>query len=371
MKTKEHIQQNPYRVMGVCTTDPLSHISWQNSRMKAHAAINKEVCCMMDMAAVFGSRPGRQAEALSAANTALCSPMGRLTHGLFWFMSLTDTDASVLETLAMDGDLMAAEKAWEMDTGGMSSLQNRMVCCLLRGSRYYPKALRLASRLYATHGSAFIRLVSKGFDVITPDRLMPAFLAEVIRHSEGKDAQWEKAVERLGDETIALQWAEAKAEALIAVLRDALYVAKAAEIHEALDHYRIAIALKKLADPLLKSLRRLRERHPVLLSRYASIADEVCEEVTSRGISYHNRSAWFPGKKERVLELERFCYRHAMSLHGKRKAQENVNMSLGRPIMAPLFPNASPDRLTAGDRMKANAGIMAILNALRERKDSI
>ena len=369
MKAKELIQQNPYRVMGVSANAPLVLISTQNSWMKAYAAIGKAVYCPHDMTPVFGDSPSRKTGDLAAALAALSTPMSRLTNGMFWFMNLTETDPEAFTILASEGDIKSAVRTWETDPHGMSSLQNRLVCCLLRGSRYYAEALRLASELYTVYGAEFIRRISNGFDVIPPERLMSVFLRETAGHLEAETGRWDKAVERLGDDTVSLQWAEAKADRLVEALKKAVAVAKTTEIHVPKDHYRIADTLRRQSEPLLIRLRQLRNQHPVLLSRYASMANEVCNEVSSRGICYHNETFWFPGKREKVLKLEQFCYRYTMSIKGKRTARTNVNMSLSRRDDAPLFPNGTPDNLNEDDRKKANAGIGAILNALARYKN--
>lgn len=368
MKIKDCIQNNPFRVMGAFSNDSSDVISTNNSRMKAYAAIGKTVSCRQDMESVFGSEPNRQVDALASSVAALSSPEGRLINGLFWFMNLTDTDAKAFAVLARDGDLLEARKIWEEGEQNMSSLQNQLMCCLLMDTRSYSKALQLASTLYEKYGYEFIVTVSNGFEVVTPDKLMSAFFTEIVKASDGKCLSWDKAVKRLGNEAIDLQWTEAKATLHIGKLQDALNVAKTTEIHSTKDNYDIAVALKNQADPHLKALKVLKADHPVLLSRYATIADSVCEEILNREIEYYNHIGWFSGKADRVLVLERFCYRYAATIRFKDRCKLNINITMGRSESAPLFPNGMPDKLFfESDRKKRNAGICAILDAVRER----
>ena len=368
MKIKDCIQKNPFRVMGAFSNDSSDIISTNNSRMKAFAAIGKTVSYRQDMESVFGSEPNRQVDALASSVAALSSPEGRLINGLFWFMNLTDTDANAFAVLARDGDLLEARKIWEEGEQNMSSLQNQLMCCLLMDTRSYSKALQLASTLYEKYGYEFIVTISNGFEVVTPDKLMSVFFNEIVKASDGKCLCWDKAVKRLGNEAIDLQWTEAKAMLHISKLQDALNVAKTTEIHSTKDNYDIAVALKNQADPHLKALKVLKADHPVLLSRYATIADAVCEEILNREIEYYNHIGWFSGKADRVLVLERFCYRNAATIRFKDRCKLNINITLGRNESAPLFPNGKPDKLVSeSDRMKRNAGIYAILDAVRER----
>ena len=365
MKIKDFIQDNPFRVMGVFTNDSSNVMSTNHSRMKAFAAIGKTVYYSQDMVSVFGSAPDRKVDALAACVSTLSSPVERLLNGLFWFMNLTATDAKALAALAQGGDPLEARKIWEEGEQDMSSLQNQLVCCLLKDPRSYSRAIQLASTLYSKYGQELIVTVSKGFEVITPDELMPTFFAEIVRASEGDCWWWDKAVKRQGSESIDLQWTEAKVSRHITLLQDALNVAKTTEIHSIQDNYNIAESLMKRAEPHLKALKVLNDKHPYLLSRYATIADTLCEEILDREIEYYNHKGWFSSKKERLLVFERFCYRYAATIRFKDRCQININITMGRPKDAPLFSNGKPDNLmSASDRKKRNAGIIAILDAL-------
>lgn len=369
MKFKDFIQNNPFRVMGVFTNDSSDIISTNNSRMKAFAVIGKVVSFWQDMISVFGTEPYRKVETLASSVAALSSPEGRLRSGLFWFMNLNATDARALAALARGGDLLEARKIWEDGEQNMSSLQNQLMCCLLKDPRSYSKALQLASTLYRKYGHDFVVTVCNGFEVVSPDQLMSMFLTEIVKASDGDCWWWDKAVKRLGSEAIDLQWTEAKAMLHLSKLQDALNVAKTTEIHSTQDNYDIAVALMKLAEPHLKALKALNDGHPALLSHYATIADAVCEEILNREIEYYNHIGWFSGKADRVLVLKHFCYRYAATVRFKDRCRLNINIVMGRSSNAPVFPNGMPDKLFfESDRKKRNAGICAILDAVREKK---
>ena len=369
MNIKDYIQNNPFRVMGVFTNDSANILSSNHSRMKAFAAIGKDVAFSQDMISVFGSKPCRNADALATSIAAISSPEGRLHYGVFWFMNLTATDAKALAALARNGNLLEARQIWEEGEHNMSSLQNQLMCCLLKDPRSYSKALQLASVLYNDFGYEFIKTVSAGFEVITPDKLMPTFLTEIVKASDGVCCWWDKAVQRMGSKVIELQWAEAKATRHIVKLQDSLNVAKTTEIRSTQDNYDIAVTLMKQAEPHLKALKKLKDNHPVLLSRYSTIADAICEEILDREIEYHNHIGWFSGKTERVFVLKRFSYCYASSIRLKDRIQLNINISLGRSDSAPLFPNGMPDNLILeSDRKKRGLTLCAILSALETAK---
>lgn len=368
MNIKEFIQNNPFRVMGAFTNDSSNVMASNHSRMKAFAAIGKPVFFSQDMVSVFGTCPNRQVAALTTNAAVLSLPEGRLLNGLFWFMNLTATDAKALAVLARGGNLLEARKIWEAGEQDMSALQNQLICCLLMDSRSYSKALQLASTLYARYGYEFIATVSNGLEVIAPDKLMPTFLTEIVQASDGVCGWWDKAVKRQGSKTIDQQWTESKATLHIRELQDALNVAKTTEIHATQDNYDIAMALMHQAEPHLKALKALKEQHSVLLSRYTTIADTVCEEILNREIEYYNHIGWFSGKADKVLVLERFCYRYAATVRFKDRCRLNINITMGRKEDAPLFANGMPDKLIfESKRKKRNAGICAILSGLMDK----
>lgn len=369
MNIKDYIQDNPFRVMGVFTNDSASALSSNHSRMKAFAAIGKDVAFLQDMESVFDSKPSRNTDALATSIAAISSPEGRLRYGLFWFMNLTATDAKALAALARDGNLLDARQIWEEGEQNMSSLQNQLMCCLLKDPRSYSKALQIALSLYTKYAREFILTVSNGFNPITPDSLLPTFLAEIVKFSDGKIWWWNKAVKRLGNETIGHLWSEAKATLHISKLQHALNVAKTTEILSTQDNYDIAFCLMQQAEPHLKALKELKEEHPLLISRYITIADAVCEEILNREIEYYNHIGWFVGKADHVLVLERFCYRYAATIRFKDRCRLSINITMGRKEDAPLFPNGTPDKLIfESERKKRNTALCAIVAALETVK---
>ncbi len=351
--------------MGAATSDSSTTLSSNNSRMKAYAAIGKSVSFPMDMDIVFGAKADRSQSSLVSYMSSLSVPKDRLRHGLFWFMNLTETDAHALAVLRQTGDLLEARKVWEDGEQDMSALQNQLVCCLLKDPRSYSKAIQVASRLYQRYGSELIQTISNGFNVISPDKLLLMLLEEVVVASDGDCWWWDKAMKRSGISHIDDLWTEAKATSLIAKIEQALNVAQSSECRNVQAHYDLAYKLMKHTEPMLKSLKALTDAHPVLLSRYSTIAEAVGEFVLHNEIEYYNHIGWVSGLTERSLELERFCYRYAATVRFRDRCRLNINITMGRTEDAPLFPNGKPDKLTfESERKKRNAGISAILSGL-------
>ena len=366
MNIRDYIKNNPYRVLGIATTDSSATLMSNNSRIKAFASIGKEVSFPFDFDSVFGEKPKRHPDHMAAAMSALSTPEGRLRYGMFWFMNITPTDARALAALAQGCDLVEARKIWEEGEQNMSSLQNQLVCCLLKDTRSYSKALQLAHTLYYIYGTEFILAVGNGFEVVASEKLLSTFFTEIVKASEGDCKCWDKAVARCDQVRFSSLWAEAKAFPLLEKLQDALNVAQSTERMKPQDHFAIAFRLMKQAEPLLKQLKALASVHPKLQSRYSTIADTIAEEVLDREITYWNRSPWSRRQKEKVMPLMCFCYRYACYVRFKKRCKENINRVLGRKEDAPLFPNGKPDNHSASDRKKCNAGISGILLALQE-----
>lgn len=368
MIIKDFIQNNPFRGMGVATSDSSTTLSSNSSRMKAYAAIGKSVAFPMDMNVIFDEKVKRNSYSLVAYTSSLSVPMERLRYGLFWFMNLTESDALALSVLHQTGDLQKARKLWEDTEENMSSLQNQLVCCLLEAPHTYAKAIQIASNLYERYGSEFILTVSNGFNVVTPDRLLPMFFEEIVMAFDGDCRWWDKAVKDCGIGHIDDLWAEIKGNFLIAKIQQALNVAQSSECHTPQAHFDIAHGLMKQTEPMLKTLRALSDVHIVLLSRYSTVADAVGKFVLENEIEYYNHTSWFPGKENKVLVLERFCYRYAATIRFKERCRLNINITLRRKDNAPLFSNGMPDGLAfESERQKRNAGICAILSSLGNR----
>lgn len=369
MSVKDYIQNNPFRGLGVATSDSQTILSSNNSRIKVYASVGKSVSFSMDMDMVFGTKVNRSPSALAAYMSSLSVPFDSLRHGLFWFMNLTETDAQALSILRQTGCLLEARKFWETNEQNMSSLQNQLVCCLLMDSRTYSKALQIAFRLYKSYGSELIQTISKGFNVITSDKLLPLFLEEIVKASDG-DYCWDKAVKRSHIPCIEHLWVETKATYFLAQLQQAFSIAKSSECLTPQDHYDIAYELMKLTQPKLKILKTLTDTHPVLLSRYSTIAEEVGEFVLDNGIEYCNHIGWFSGKADKMLVLERFCYCYAATVRFKDRCRLNINITLGRKEDSPLFPNGKPDNLFfESERRQRNDSLCAIISALETAKN--
>ena len=343
MTTKYHVQNNPYRGMGVATSDSLTTLSLNNSRMKVYASIGQSVSFLMDLDIVFGEKPDRSKSSLISYMSSLSTPADRLRYGLFWFMNLTGTDSYALALLRQTGNLLQARKLWEDAEQNMSSLQNQLVCCLLMDPRSYSRAIQVASCLYRNYGSELIQVISNGFNVITPDKLLPMFLNEIAMVSDGNYSSWDKAVTRSGIDSIESLWADTKATLLLAKIQQALNVAQSSECFTPQAHYDIAYDLMKQTEPMLNMFKDLSEAHPVLLSRYATIAETVGEFVLDNEIEYYNHTGWFSAKTNKALILERFCYRHAATVRFKDRCRLNINITLGRDDNAPLLANGMPD----------------------------
>lgn len=370
MRSKEYLKNNPYRVLGVATTDSPATRMQRQSRIKAFASIGKTVTFPMDLFSVYGSHPERDEAAISAARSLLSTPKDRLLHGMFWFMNLTATDAEALAVLFETGNLLEVRRMWEQAEQNMSAVQNQLVCCLLMDPRAYAKALQLAYELYTHFGYEFITTLCGGVQVVTPDRLMPLFM-EVVTNFAGSDSSWwDKAVKRCNNAAIDNHWAEAKAGPLIAQLQVALNIARSTECHTPQHHFDIATRLMKQAEPFLKPLKALAATHPQLYSRYATITDTVAETVLDHEIEYSLRTDWYIKKSERCMVLMCFCYRYACTVRFKNRCQKNINIVLGRLENAPLFPNGQPDNLILEvNRQKRNDAICAIVSALEAAQE--
>ena len=369
MLIKEYIKNNPYRVLGVVANDSPATLMSHYSQMKAFSFIGKSVSFPQDFDRFFGEKPERHPAALDSALAALSTPEGRLRHAMFWFVNDTATDAEALTVLAQSGSPSKALRVWEKAEGSFSAAHNMIVCNLLMGPSEYPSAVFLACLYYDFLGEELASSVRGGFNGGTNyDVLMSVFLDEIVKSAEGDFHCWDEAVKIGSNGWLDELWPEAKAKPLLEQLQEAFNVAISTERLTPQDLFDMARRLMNQAEPLLKSLKAMTSAYPKLLSRYSTIADTIAEKVLDWEITYWNHTPWDLDKEDRVLPLQRFCYRYACSVRLKNRCQKNINVVLGREEDARLFPNGMPDNLVLeSDRKKRNTAISGIIAALGER----
>ena len=149
------VENNPYRILGVYANSPKRDILANDGRMRAFLRVGRAVSFPLDLNGLLPSI-NRTTETIQQANTALSLPQDQLKYAMFWFLNVTPIDRIAFNHL-FAGNMDEALELWKRREG-LSSLQNRMMCYLIKGKYVY--AAGMADRLYQKYGSDFCNLIS-------------------------------------------------------------------------------------------------------------------------------------------------------------------------------------------------------------------
>lgn len=137
------LNNNPYRLLGVYANSPTKERLANHNRMKAFLKVGKPVSFPLDLPRYL--QPNNRTDALVAdADAKLALPKEQMFYAQFWFVKTTPLDDVAFNHL-IAGELSKAEEIWQKKET-FSSLQNSIVCALMRGD--YAQALSCAEALY-------------------------------------------------------------------------------------------------------------------------------------------------------------------------------------------------------------------------------
>ena len=137
------LQNNPYRLLGVYSNSPIKERLANHNRMKAFLKVGKPVSFPLDLPQYF-SPINRTESSIADAKAKLTLPKDQIFYAQFWLVQITPIDAVALNHL-IAGEIAKAEEIWQKKESA-SSLQNRIVCALIRND--YASAIALAEILY-------------------------------------------------------------------------------------------------------------------------------------------------------------------------------------------------------------------------------
>lgn len=148
------IRNNPYRILGVYSTSPQREVVANQGRMKAFLHVGKSISFPLDLRNVLPAI-SRTEENVKDAAAKLALPADQLLYAQFWFANVTQFDDIACAKLVA-GDMDGAIYIWSKKDNA-SSLQNRIVCALIR--ERYQDAVSYAERLYSNYAEEFVRIV--------------------------------------------------------------------------------------------------------------------------------------------------------------------------------------------------------------------
>ena len=89
------VQDNPYRVLGVCSQVSLRNISSNHKKMMTEVIKGKDIHLSLDLASLM-KEPLRTPRRLDQAKSQLLSARGRILYAMFWFVDTNKLDHAAL-----------------------------------------------------------------------------------------------------------------------------------------------------------------------------------------------------------------------------------------------------------------------------------
>lgn len=324
------LQENPYRQLGVFANSPTKERIANHNRLKAFLKVGKQMEFPLDLPQLL-STINRTIDSVAEAEAKLTLPNEQVKYAQFWFIKSTPLDGIAFNHL-FAGNIENAIETWKKkDT--VSSLQNRMVCALIKED--YAAAMAYAELLYSQFSDSFVSTILGDNHTFSADNLAYDFIDTLceevgvnevlphITHTEWKEHLNEKAIKPLIDK-----------------LQAAVDTAKATRRQDANARLKAGNVLWKAANPLLKQLRTFLPKTDV---QYQIIADKVGNEVLQCSIDYYNNSD-APDAARTAMTL----LKHAKSIVVSKIARERC--AENEKTIQEVIDNLPPQEVMAEDK---------------------
>lgn len=326
------LQNNPYRLLGVYSNSPTRERLANLNRMKAFLKVGKQVAFLLDLQQYLPAIIRTEAM-IAEADAKLTLPKDQIYYAQFWFVRSTPLDDVAFNHL-FAGEIAKAEKIWfKKDCG--SSLQNRIVCALMRSN--YDSAIDCAEALYgnAQYCSQFVSSITDSGGGLNITDLAFSFL-DAVCDEVGvskilpliKNTAWKKHV---GEKAV---------KPLIDSIQDAIEKAKESKGNGSNARLKAGETLMKDTKDALLQLKHLLPKTDL---QYQIIADKLGLEILQCGIDYYNDSEE-PNAARKAMSLQKYAKSIVVGQMAEDRCKENVN------ILQKIIDNLPPLEVFAEDK---------------------
>lgn len=312
------LNNNPYRLLGVYANSPTKERLANHNRMKAFLKVGKPVSFPLDLPQYL--QPINRIDALVAdAEAKLALPKDQMFYAQFWFVKTTPLDDVAFNHL-IAGELSKAEEIWQKKET-FSSLQNRIVCALMRGD--YAQALSCAEALYGNmqYVNQFVLAVIGTGGNVDVTNLPFTFLDTLC---EEIDVQ--KILPHIANSIWKKHISGKAINPLIDTIQNAIAIAKRSREKGAnvlLAKARLN-AGKSLMESTKEALFQLRNYLPTSDLQYQMIADKLAQEILQCGIDYFNNTN-DDDAPQKAMSLQNYALSIAVGTLVKQRCKENVD----------------------------------------------
>ena len=344
----EAIQSNPYRILGVYSNSPKKDVVANKGKMTAFLKVGRSVSFPLDLSSILPSLE-RNGDIVAKADAELSLPGEQIKHGQFWFIKTTPFDDIAFNHL-LAGDMAGAMDVWAKKSN-MSSLQNRLVCFLIKAE--YSQAIDCAEQLYANHSTELVSAIAGDTLRMSSNDLIKSFLDTLTSSSVVdtstlflmiNNGEWKSL---LGDQLVA---------PLIQQIEEAITEAKRHTDGGAQENLKTGTKLMNSTKPLLKQLKGLL---PTSDLQYQMIVDKLGLQILQCGINYYNDSD-DEDAPHKAMKLQKYAQSIVVGSMAKDRCAENTK------ILQKII-----DRLPPKEVMEEYRAIINELEAFCKRPDKI
>ena len=321
------IQNNPYRLLGVFSNSPIKERLANNNKLKAFLKVGKDAIFPLDQIEYLPSLH-RTEENIASAEAMITLPKDQIKYAQFWFIKQSPLDVVAFNHL-LTGEMNKAVAIWEKKDY-TSSLQNRMVCALIRSN--LEEAINCATILYTSdeHLKEFVTSITGDESNYAIDDLIHTLLDTLCDEygatqvlSLLKEASWKDYV---GQRTI---------DPLIKNIEAEIEIAKKSRGKGGSVRLN---AGRKLANATKQDLQTLKHLLSTDDIRYQMIADKLGLEILQCGIDYYN-GAEAKDAAFTAIRIQKYALNIVVGTMAKNRCQENVR------ILEMIIKNLPPEEV--------------------------
>ena len=311
------ILQNPFRVLGVYANSKRQEILANKSRANAFLSVNRPVEYPLDLNGILPPL-SRTLDMMNEAEAHLAIAKEQIKYAQFWFLQKMSPLDDVAFNHLIAGDMAGAKEIWSRQES-QSSLQNKLVCCLIEDN--IGQALNLAERLYEKFGDIYINKVDANCTLqMTGTELLHQFI-----DSLGEEVGMQKLLGyELGMETKGYISSKTIGPLINMISAE---VERAKRVNHKDPKARLDAA-RNLVRNTKDSFAQLKQLLPADDPQFVMIADKLGLEILQCGIDYFNNSDE-DGRHQKAMKVQRYAQSVVVGTLAKQRCDENVNILQG------------------------------------------
>ena len=308
------LRNNPYRLLGVYSNAPTKERLANHNRMKAFLKVGKPVSFPLDLPQYLSAIQRTEASVMDA-EAQLTLPKDQLLYAQFWFVKATHLDEVAFNHL-FAGEIDKAEEIWQKRDSA-SSLQNRIVCALMRED--YRRVITCAEALYGNplYSNQFVSAILGADGNAGVGSLAFRFLDVLCDEVEAN-----KLLPFITDDTWKSHVEEKTVKPLVDSIQDAIAIAKKSKGKGAEARLKAGEALRENTKNTFQQLKGFLSATDL---QYQMVADKLGLEILQCGIDYFNGSE-APEAAHKAMDLQKYAQSIVVGQMAKDRCKENVDI---------------------------------------------